>query len=437
LCIHPCLVISSDHYSFRQRIINDKGSSGKLVALAKLLVDSGVIFKDECIDWKDILIHTNSSFEVGNIDNNDIKIMKSDDDDDDDDDDDEDDDDSRYDFKVVSNSNSITINEGEEEEEEEEEENHKDIENHKDVENLKNENIILDDDNISINMSANSNLRPLMIKKSKTLVKNKYISPSTIIPQRTSSRLANKNIIDNNNHLKELNNQISNKITNRKIIHRCLIFAQHKSALNMIEKCVMNQYFPGIHYERLDGDVSPINRGLIAQRFNNQKNSCNNIHNISLPKDDIRILLMSTKSCGLGLNLVAADTVIFVEHDWNPYIDLQAMDRVHRIGQDVPVTVYRLLAETTIEARLINLQNLKINIVNEIINDKNSIGITSNNDNNNADNKRNNFKNVLLESVRISSTIGGNSSNDNSNNGPNDAIDEYESMNLDSFLESI
>jgi SNF2 family DNA or RNA helicase len=52
---------------------------------------------------------------------------------------------------------------------------------------------------------------------------------------------------------------------------------------------------------------------------------------------------LTTGSCGLGLNLSAADTVIFVENDWNPFVDMQAMDRVHRIGQQNPVTIYRLL----------------------------------------------------------------------------------------------
>jgi TATA-binding protein-associated factor len=81
---------------------------------------------------------------------------------------------------------------------------------------------------------------------------------------------------------------------------------------------------------------------------------------------------MTTRACGLGLNLTAADTVIFVEHDWNPFVDLQAMDRAHRIGQTRPVTVYRLLAESTIEARIIGLQDLKQTVVNEIVNENNS-----------------------------------------------------------------
>ena len=61
------------------------------------------------------------------------------------------------------------------------------------------------------------------------------------------------------------------------------------------------------------------------------------------------IFLLSTKSGGLGINLTAADTVIIYDSDWNPQIDLQAMDRAYRIGQTKPVMVYRLITENTIE----------------------------------------------------------------------------------------
>lgn len=55
---------------------------------------------------------------------------------------------------------------------------------------------------------------------------------------------------------------------------------------------------------------------------------------------------------GLGLNLTGADTVIFVEHDWNPMKDLQAMDRAHRIGQRKVVNVYRLITRGTLEEKI-------------------------------------------------------------------------------------
>lgn len=67
----------------------------------------------------------------------------------------------------------------------------------------------------------------------------------------------------------------------------------------------------------------------------------------------VHCLLLTTAVGGLGLNLTGADTVIFVEHDWNPVRDLQAMDRAHRIGQTRTVSVYRLITRNTIEEKIL------------------------------------------------------------------------------------
>jgi SNF2 family DNA or RNA helicase len=61
------------------------------------------------------------------------------------------------------------------------------------------------------------------------------------------------------------------------------------------------------------------------------------------------IFLLSTRAGGLGINLTAADTVVIYDSDWNPQMDLQAMDRAHRIGQKNMVNVYRLITENTVE----------------------------------------------------------------------------------------
>lgn len=67
------------------------------------------------------------------------------------------------------------------------------------------------------------------------------------------------------------------------------------------------------------------------------------------PDSDKFIFLLSTRAGGLGINLTAADTVIIYDSDWNPQMDLQAMDRAHRIGQKNMVNVYRLITQDTIE----------------------------------------------------------------------------------------
>jgi TATA-binding protein-associated factor len=69
----------------------------------------------------------------------------------------------------------------------------------------------------------------------------------------------------------------------------------------------------------------------------------------------VKVMIMTTAVGGLGLTLTGADVVIFLEHDWNPMRDLQAMDRAHRLGQTRTVNVYRLILRSTIEESIMNL----------------------------------------------------------------------------------
>jgi SWI/SNF-related matrix-associated actin-dependent regulator of chromatin subfamily A member 5 len=78
------------------------------------------------------------------------------------------------------------------------------------------------------------------------------------------------------------------------------------------------------------------------------------------PKTDKFVFLLSTRAGGLGINLTSADTVIIYDSDWNPQMDLQAMDRAHRIGQKNLVNVYRLITENTIEEKIIERQTVKL-----------------------------------------------------------------------------
>ena len=71
------------------------------------------------------------------------------------------------------------------------------------------------------------------------------------------------------------------------------------------------------------------------------------------------------------MTLTGADTVIFVEHDWNPMKDLQAMDRAHRLGQKKVVNVYRLITRDTLEANIMGLQQFKMNIANSVVTQQN------------------------------------------------------------------
>lgn len=92
-------------------------------------------------------------------------------------------------------------------------------------------------------------------------------------------------------------------------------------------------------YFRMDGSTNIADRRDMVNEF--QTN------------DKIFAFLLSTRAGGLGVNLTAADTVIFYDNDWNPTMDAQATDRAHRIGQSKVVNVFRLITKNTIEERIL------------------------------------------------------------------------------------
>jgi TATA-binding protein-associated factor len=140
--------------------------------------------------------------------------------------------------------------------------------------------------------------------------------------------------------------------------HRVLIFAQMKGMLDIIEHDLLKVHMPTVTYLRMDGTTDTNKRQGIVAQFNSDPT--------------IDLLLLTTHVGGLGLNLTGADTVIFVEHDWNPMRDLQAMDRAHRLGQKKVVNVYRLITRGTLEEKIMGLQKFKLNIANTVVNRENT-----------------------------------------------------------------
>ena len=118
--------------------------------------------------------------------------------------------------------------------------------------------------------------------------------------------------------------------------HRVLIFSQMVRMIDILEEYM---HFCGHKMFRLDGSTDVFTRREMVNEF--QEN------------DDIFAFLLSTRAGGLGITLTAADTVIFYDIDWNPTMDSQAMDRVHRIGQTKQVVVYRLVCKGTIEEKIL------------------------------------------------------------------------------------
>jgi len=121
--------------------------------------------------------------------------------------------------------------------------------------------------------------------------------------------------------------------------HKVLIFSQMTKMLDILE-----DYMAFRNYKccRLDGSTAQVDRQQSIEEF--------------AKKDDIFCFLLSTRAGGLGINLTAADTVIFYDNDWNPQVDLQAQDRCHRIGQTRPVRVYRFATANSVESRILERQ---------------------------------------------------------------------------------
>ena len=137
--------------------------------------------------------------------------------------------------------------------------------------------------------------------------------------------------------------------------HRFLIFSQFVSALNIVKDEIEKM---GIKYFMITGDTSAKDRLKICNDFNTD--------------EEYKIVLISLKAGGTGLNLVGADVVIHLDPWWNYSAESQASDRAHRIGQTRTVEVIKLIAENSIEEKVVNLQNEKKELVDKVISDNDS-----------------------------------------------------------------
>ncbi|SPQ94173.1 unnamed protein product (mitochondrion) [Plasmodiophora brassicae] len=132
---------------------------------------------------------------------------------------------------------------------------------------------------------------------------------------------------------------------------KTVVFSQWTSMLDLVEKALA----AGNHrFLRLDGKLSQRNREAVLEEF------CN-------PDTEARVLLCSLRVGGVGLNLVTASNVILLDIWWNPAVDAQAIDRVHRIGQLKNVNVRRFVVARSIEERILELQNKKLAIAQGVL----------------------------------------------------------------------
>lgn len=139
---------------------------------------------------------------------------------------------------------------------------------------------------------------------------------------------------------------------------KCLIFSQFTKSLDAVEEFLFQSHMSDLKYVRLDGTVSASKRMDVVDRFNKDAS--------------IAVMLLTTRAGGLGLNLTAANIVIFLESDYNPFADIQAIDRTRRIGQTKVVHVYRIVTCESIEEQILRLQEKKIAVSNAVVNTENS-----------------------------------------------------------------
>lgn len=143
------------------------------------------------------------------------------------------------------------------------------------------------------------------------------------------------------------------KATRKDKKSKVVIFSQWTSFLNVIEKQISDA---GFKFTRIDGTMKAASRDAAMA---------------GLDRDpDTRIMLASLAVCSVGLNLVAADTVILADSWWAPAIEDQAVDRVHRLGQTRPTTVWRLVMEGSIEERVLEIQKEKRTLVGKAFREK-------------------------------------------------------------------
>ncbi|KAJ3349785.1 hypothetical protein GGF32_005290 [Allomyces javanicus] len=131
---------------------------------------------------------------------------------------------------------------------------------------------------------------------------------------------------------------------------KTIVFSQFTSMLDIMERALN---YDGMLFERFDGKMTRPQKENALARFKHDP--------------DVPVLLMSLKSGALGLNLTAASRIILLDLWWNPQIESQAFDRVHRLGQEHAVVVHKLTCKDTVEDRILALQDRKRQVANDVL----------------------------------------------------------------------
>ena len=168
-----------------------------------------------------------------------------------------------------------------------------------------------------------------------------FVYSRALEERSTSAAVSHRNLVEASSKLQLLEIMLP-KLQERG--HRVLIFSQFLNMLDMVEDFLDGL---GLYYQRLDGNVSSLQKQKRIDEFN-------------APESTLFAFLLSTRAGGVGINLATADTVIILDPDFNPHQDIQALSRAHRIGQKKKVLVFQLTTRNTAEEKIMQIGKKKM-----------------------------------------------------------------------------
>jgi SNF2 family DNA or RNA helicase len=246
-----------------------------------------------------------------------------------------------------------------------EEEDDDEVDNHG---NLKNFVVLDDDDDEDYRPEARQKIK---VAKAPKKPKNKRVATDTSFHKLARLRKeSRKNQDARRRYLRYLREtwRDSAKVTKCKEIlaeiqktgEKTIVFSQWTMLLDFLEVPV--KYDLKLGYRRYDGSMSSTQRDNAVRDF--------------MENPDVKVMLVSIKAGNAGLNLVCASQVVIMDPFWNPYVEMQGVDRAHRIGQMKPVTVHRLLVKETVEDRIAELQEQKRAVIDTALDENASMKIS-------------------------------------------------------------
>lgn len=195
--------------------------------------------------------------------------------------------------------------------------------------------------------SDRANLNNILMQLRKCLA-HPFVYSREIEERSSNAAISHRNLVDASSKLQLLELMLP-KLEERG--HRVLIFSQFLDMLDMVEDFLDGL---GLFYQRLDGNVSSLEKQKRIDEFN-------------APKSSLFAFLLSTRAGGVGINLATADTVIILDPDFNPHQDIQALSRAHRIGQKKKVLVFQLTTRGSAEEKIMQIGKKKMALDHALI----------------------------------------------------------------------